>query len=75
LLETDEHVEVQHRGTEIARCLLEHGGKDAATSLAQHGAHLKLVDIVKNCKVQPVRAAAMDVLKQFSQNGITNFNG
>lgn len=74
LLQPDENVEVQHRGTEIVRCLLENNGKEAATSFVQYQAHLKLVDIVKNCKVQPVRAAAMDVLKMFSQNGITNFN-
>jgi hypothetical protein len=75
LLEKDENVEVQHRGVEIVRCLLEHGTKEAATSMAQQGVHLKLVDIVKNCKVQPVRGAAMEVLKQFSQNGVTDFNG
>ncbi|KAH8552612.1 armadillo-type protein [Umbelopsis sp. PMI_123] len=75
LLEKDEKVEVQHRGVEIVRCLLEHETKEAATVMAQLGVHLKLVDIVKLCTVQPVRAAAMEVLKLFSQNGITNFNG
>ncbi|KAM3589661.1 SWI5-dependent HO expression protein 4 [Umbelopsis sp. WA50703] len=74
LLLPEENVEVQHRGTELVRCLLEHNGKEAAASFVQYHAHMKLVDIVKNCKVQPVRAAAMDVLKLFSQNGITNFN-
>lgn len=75
LLAEDENVEVQHRGVEIVRCLLEHGTKEAATSMAQQGVHIKLVHIVKNCKVQPVRGAAMEVLKQFSQNGVTDFNG
>ncbi|GAB5592578.1 SWI5-dependent HO expression protein 4 [Umbelopsis nana] len=74
LLDKEENVEVQHRGIELTRCLLDHGNKEAAAGLAQTAAHIKLVDIVKNCKVQPVRAAAMEVLKQFSQNGITNFN-
>lgn len=70
-LDTEETVDVQHRGIEIIRCLVQHQGKDVVQGLAkEQQVDKKLVDLVKQCQVQVVRSAAMEVLKLFVENGV-----
>ncbi|KAL9550150.1 hypothetical protein MBANPS3_004856 [Mucor bainieri] len=63
-LSLEETVDVQHRGIEVLRCLIQHKGKPVVDALvSQAGADKLLVALVKQCQVQPVRSAAMEVLK------------
>lgn len=70
MVDTEETVDVQHRGIEIIRCLIQHKGKQVVEGLAKEEAHKKLIDLVKNCQVQAVRSAAMEVLKLFVEYGV-----
>lgn len=70
LVQPEESVEVQHRGIEIIRCMLQHLGKPAAQGFAEQGAQTCLVQLVKNCKVTPVRSAAVEVLKMMVELGV-----
>ncbi|KAI9313228.1 armadillo-type protein [Dichotomocladium elegans] len=70
LVQVDEEADVQHRGIEIIRLLLEHLGKEAVDNLVTEQAHLRLAEIVVKCKVDVVRSAAMDVLKVFVNQGV-----
>lgn len=70
-LDADETVDVQHRGIEIIRCLVQHKGKEVVDSLVKEiDVDKKLILLVKNCQVQVVRSAAMEVLKLFVENGV-----
>jgi hypothetical protein len=70
-LDVEETVDVQHRGIEIIRCLVQHEGKSVVDELVQQEqVDQKLVQLVKDCKVQVVRSAAMEVLKLFVENGV-----
>ncbi|KAI8642802.1 armadillo-type protein [Parasitella parasitica] len=69
-LSLEETADVQHRGIEVIRCLIQHQGKSAVDAFAKATADEKLTEIVKQCKVQVVRSAAMEVLKMFVQNGV-----
>ncbi|KAI9357855.1 armadillo-type protein [Pilaira anomala] len=68
-VEPEETVDVQHRGVEIIRCLIAHK-KDVVADLVKEHVDKKLVLLVKNCQVQVVRSAAMEVLKLFVENGV-----
>ncbi|KAI8339066.1 armadillo-type protein [Chlamydoabsidia padenii] len=70
LIQPDEQVEVQHRGIEIIRCLVNHFGKDAVDHMVEKQGDRHLVEIVKKCQVNAIRGAAMDVLKLFVANGV-----
>ncbi|CAO3624857.1 unnamed protein product [Cunninghamella echinulata] len=71
LLDHDETIEVQHRGIEIIRCMVNHLGKEVVEHFVQLGSvDKKLVEIVKNCQVNAVRGAAMEVLKLLVNNGV-----
>jgi hypothetical protein len=70
-IEADETVDVQHRGVEVIRCLIQHKGKDVVDNLVkEEDVDKKLILLVKNCQVQVVRSAAMEVLKLFVENGV-----
>jgi hypothetical protein len=70
MADVEETVDVQHRGIEIIRCLIQHKGKEVVDGLVNEEAHKKLIELVKNCQVQVVRSAAMEVLKLFVENGV-----
>lgn len=70
LVAPEEPADIQHRGVEIIRLMIQHLGKDAAQGFASEHAHTRLADIVKKCNVNVVRSAAMEVLKMFVENGI-----
>ncbi|CAO3644986.1 unnamed protein product [Cunninghamella blakesleeana] len=84
LIDLDENVEVQHRGIEIIRCIINNLGKNedkkkikeeekdgnAVDPLMALHVDKKLVDIVKKCQVNVVRGAAMEVLKLLANNGV-----
>lgn len=71
LLDHDENIEVQHRGIEIIRCMVNHLGKEVVVPFVELGSvDKKLVEIVKNCQVNAVRGAAMEVLKLLVNNGV-----
>ncbi|KAI8379756.1 armadillo-type protein [Radiomyces spectabilis] len=70
LIEKAENVEIQHRGIEIIRCMVQELDKDAANAFVKQNVPSQLVDIVKHCNVNPVRSAAMDVLKMFVAKGV-----
>ncbi|CAO3655549.1 unnamed protein product [Mucor hiemalis] len=70
-LDPEETVDVQHRGIEIIRCLVQHKGKEVVENLVkEQDVDKKLILLVKNCQVQVVRSAAMEVLKLFVENGV-----
>ncbi|KAF7724214.1 hypothetical protein EC973_001233 [Apophysomyces ossiformis] len=69
-LNKEEPVDVQHRGIEIMRCMIQHLQKEAIDAFAMEGAHVKLVEIVKTCQATVVRGAAVEVLKMFVEHGI-----
>lgn len=69
-LDAQETVDVQHRGIEIIRCLIQQSKDIVAILVEEQNVDKKLVDLVKNCKVQVVRSAAMEVLKLFVENGV-----
>ncbi|ORY97867.1 armadillo-type protein [Syncephalastrum racemosum] len=62
LLQPEESIEVQHRGIEVIRCMLQHLGKPAAQGLSEQNAQKHLAHLVKS-KVAAVRSAASEVLK------------
>ncbi|SAM05994.1 hypothetical protein [Absidia glauca] len=70
LVQPEEQVEVQHRGVELIRCLVNHVGKEAVEQLVKVQGDKHLVEIVKNCQVNAIRGAAMEVLKLFVANGV-----
>ncbi|KAG0170584.1 Protein unc-45 A [Apophysomyces sp. BC1034] len=70
LLNKDEPVDVQHRGIEILRCMIQHLEKEAIDAFVAEGAHVKLVDVVKTCQATVVRGAAVEVLKMFVEHGV-----
>ncbi|CAO3587936.1 unnamed protein product [Absidia cylindrospora] len=70
LIEENEQVEVQHRGIEIIRCLVNHFGKQGVDNLVKEQGDRKLVEIVKKCQVNAIRGAAMEVLKLFVGHGV-----
>lgn len=70
LVAPEEPADIQHRGVEIIRLMIQHLGKDAAQGFASEHAHTKLTDIVKKSNVNVVRSAAMEVLKMFVENGV-----
>ncbi|KAK4517518.1 uncharacterized protein ATC70_000857 [Mucor velutinosus] len=69
-LSMEETVDVQHRGIEVLRCLIEHKGKPVVDELVKVDADRMLMALVKQCQVQQVRSASMEVLKMFVQNGV-----
>ncbi|CEP10170.1 hypothetical protein [Parasitella parasitica] len=69
-LSLEETAEVQHRGIEVMRLLIQHQGKPVVNEFVNENADEKLTEIVKKCQVQVVRSAAMEVLKLFVQNGV-----
>lgn len=69
-LSLEETVDVQHRGIEVLRCLIEHKGKPVVDEFVKVDADKLLMALVKQCQVQQVRSAAMEVLKMFVQNGV-----
>ncbi|KAF1807643.1 armadillo-type protein [Mucor lusitanicus] len=69
-LSLEETVDVQHRGIEVLRCLVEHKGKPVVDEFVKLDADKMLMALVKQCQVQQVRSAAMEVLKMFVQNGV-----
>ncbi|ORZ21276.1 armadillo-type protein [Absidia repens] len=70
LIDENEQVEVQHRGIEIIRCLVNHFGKQGVDDLVKEQGDRKLVEIVKKCQVNAIRGAAMEVLKLFVGHGV-----
>ncbi|GAA5807017.1 hypothetical protein MFLAVUS_000366 [Mucor flavus] len=68
-VDEEETADVQHRGIEIIRCLITHQ-KDVVSHLVEEQVDKKLIALVKNCQVQVVRSAAMEVLKLFVANGV-----
>lgn len=69
-LSLEETVDVQHRGIEVMRCLVQHQGKSVVDEFVKFDADKTLMALVKQCQVQEVRSAAMEVLKMFVQNGV-----
>ncbi|KAL7309179.1 SWI5-dependent HO expression protein 4 [Mucor circinelloides] len=69
-LSLEETVDVQHRGIEVLRCLVEYKGKSVVDEFVKMDADKMLMALVKQCQVQQVRSAAMEVLKMFVQNGV-----
>lgn len=69
-LSLEETVDVQHRGIEVMRCLVQHQGKSVVDEFVKFDADKMLMALVKQCQVQEVRSAAMEVLKMFVQNGV-----
>jgi hypothetical protein len=69
-LSLEETVDVQHRGIEVMRCLVQHEGKSVVDEFVKFDADKMLMALVKQCQVQEVRSAAMEVLKMFVQNGV-----
>ncbi|KAG2195853.1 hypothetical protein INT47_012394 [Mucor saturninus] len=69
-LDPEETVDVQHRGIEVIRCLIQYSKDVVGTLVKEQNVDKKLVDLVKTCKVQVVRSAAMEVLKLFVENGV-----
>lgn len=69
-LSLEETVDVQHRGIEVMRCLVQHEGKSVVDEFVTFDADKMLMALVKQCQVQEVRSAAMEVLKMFVQNGV-----
>lgn len=69
-LDPEETVDVQHRGIEVIRCLIQYSKEVVDKLVKEQSVDKKLVDLVKNCKVQVVRSAAMEVLKLFVENGV-----
>lgn len=70
LVDSNEPAEVQHRGIEIIRLMIENLGKEAADAFAKEQVNDMLVVIVTQSNVNVVRAAAMDVLKIFVKHGV-----
>lgn len=70
LVGEEEGIEVQHRGAEIMRCLVEHGGKEQGEKLVERKAHLRLAALVKECDVMEVKAVAMEALKIMAEKGV-----
>ncbi|MBM6388153.1 MAG: hypothetical protein JSY10_30130 [Paenibacillus sp.] len=68
-VDEEETVDVQHRGVEIIRCLITHQ-TDVVSHLVEEQVDKKLITLVKDCQVQVVRSAAMEVLKLFVANGV-----
>ncbi|KAI7899836.1 armadillo-type protein [Cokeromyces recurvatus] len=69
-LEIDETADVQHRGIEVIRCLIQHKGSDVIDNLVKENIDKKLVILVKQCKLQIVQSAAMEVLKLLMSHGV-----
>ncbi|RCI05856.1 hypothetical protein CU098_008066 [Rhizopus stolonifer] len=69
-LDTEETIEVKHRGIEIIRLLLQYKGKEVAEGLVKENMDKQLVMIVKTCNAQVVQSLAIDVLKACVENGV-----
>lgn len=69
-VEKDETPDVQHRGVETLRCLIQNQKKTAVDGLVKEHVDQKLVELVKASQVPVVRQAAMEVLKLFVENGV-----
>ncbi|RUS24719.1 armadillo-type protein [Jimgerdemannia flammicorona] len=70
LVSDEEKVEIQHRGVEIMRCLVEFGGKEMGDKLVEMGTHVRLAALVKDCEVMEIKGVAMETLKVMAASGV-----
>ncbi|KAI8968601.1 armadillo-type protein [Mycotypha africana] len=68
-LDVEETADVQHRGIEVIRCLIEYEGGKVVKGLMGEGVDKRLITLIQKCQVPAVQSAAVEVLRMFSKNG------